>query len=63
MSDRLLAALEMWDDGVQIMRENLRRRSPHATDEEIEDQLGRWLAGPPIVASNYVLVDWPRPPR
>jgi len=63
MADRLLAALEMWDDGVQIKRENLRRRSPKETDEEIEDQLARWLEGPPGVASNYVLVDWPRPPR
>ena len=32
----------MWEDGVQIMRENLRRRSPNASEDEIEDQ----LAGP-----------------
>ena len=45
MANRLLEALEMWEGGVQIMRENLRRRSPHATNEEIEDELSRWLAG------------------
>jgi hypothetical protein len=60
---RLLDALEMWEDGVQIMRENLRRRSPHATDDEIEAELGRWLAGPDLVDSDHVIVGWPRRPR
>jgi len=63
MAGRLLEALEMWEDGVQIMRENVRRRSPHATDEEVESELARWLAGPDGVDSNYVLVEWPRRPR
>jgi len=59
-ASRLLDALEMWEHGVQIMRENLRRRAPRATDEEIEDALARWLAGPDGLDSNYVLVEWPR---
>ena len=62
-TSRLLDALEMWEDGVQIMRENLRRRAPRATDEEIEAELTRWLAGPDDIDSNYVLVEWPRRPR
>jgi hypothetical protein len=62
-ASRLLDALEMWEDGVQIMRENLRRRAPRATDEEIEAELTRWLEGPAGVDSNYVLVEWPRRPR
>jgi len=60
---RFLDALEMWEDGVQIMRENLRRRAPRATDEEIEDELARWLAGPDGLDSNYALGQWPRRPR
>jgi hypothetical protein len=62
-ASRLLDALELWEDGVQIMRENLRRRQPRAPDEEIEAELARWLAGPDGVDSNYVLVEWPRRPR
>jgi len=62
-ANRFLDALEMWEDGVQIMRENLRRRAPRATHEEIEAELARWLAGPDDIDSNYVLVEWPRRPR
>jgi len=62
-ASRLLDALEMWEDGVQIMRENLRRRAPRATDAEIEAELTRWLSGPDVLDSNYVLVEWPRRPR
>jgi hypothetical protein len=60
---RLLEALEMWEDGVQIMRDNLRRRSPRATDEEIEAELARWLERPDPVDAEYVSVAWPRRPR
>jgi hypothetical protein len=63
MANRLLEALEMWEDGVQIMRENLRRRSPHATSEEIEVELARWLAGPDLVDADHVVVGWPRQRR
>ncbi len=40
---RLRAALELHDDGVEIMRRNLRRRHPSATQAEIDDRLRRWL--------------------
>jgi hypothetical protein len=63
MASRLMEALEMWEDGVQIMRENLRRRLPRATNEEIEDELSRWLAGPDLVDSDHVVVAWPRQAR
>jgi hypothetical protein len=63
MARRLLEALEMWEDGVQIMRENLRRRSPGATDEDIATELDRWLAGADPLDSEHVLVAWPRRPR
>jgi hypothetical protein len=60
---RLLEALEMWEDGVQIMRDNLRRRSPHATDEQIEAELTRWLERPDLVDAEHVAVAWPRRAR
>jgi Rv0078B-related antitoxin len=62
-ANRLMEALEMWEDGVQIMRENLRRRSSRATNQEIEAELARWLAGPDLVDSDHVIVSWPRHPR
>lgn len=34
-AERLEAALEMWEDGVRMMRENLRRRHPAAAEAEI----------------------------
>lgn len=60
MAERLRETLEMWEDGVQIMRENLRRRFPSATPAELE--LDRWLAGPDELDSNFVRVEWPRRP-
>ncbi|MEO7731092.1 MAG: hypothetical protein ABIY55_08985 [Kofleriaceae bacterium] len=63
MAERLLETLEMWEDGVQIMRENLRRRSPSATEDELERELERWLAGPDELDANFVRGEWPRRPR
>ncbi len=62
-ASRLEAALEMWDDGVLIMRENLRRRNPGASEEQIEDALDRWLTtrpGAEFGDSDGVPVPWPR---
>ena len=42
-ASRLRAALELHDDGVEIMRHSLRRRHPSETEAEIEDRLRRWL--------------------
>jgi exonuclease VII small subunit len=58
LAERLEAALEMWEDGVQIMRENLRRRSPQASEQQIEAALGAWLADRPYDADG-VVVPWP----
>lgn len=40
---RLRMALAMFEDGVALMRQNLRRAHPEASDEEIEQRLGAWL--------------------
>jgi hypothetical protein len=36
-------ALDLFQAGVDVMRQNLRRRHPEAQDEEIERLLGDWL--------------------
>lgn len=33
----------MHEDGVALMRQNLRRRHPEATPEEVEELLAAWL--------------------
>ena len=53
-AERLQATFEMWADGVQIMREKLRRRSPHASEQQIEDELDAWLADRPYDADGIV---------
>ena len=42
-AEKLRTALQLHDDGVALMRENLRRRHPDASHEDIEAQLLTWL--------------------
>jgi hypothetical protein len=42
-AERLRIALDLADTGVDLMRENLRRRHPLASDEEIAELLRAWL--------------------
>jgi hypothetical protein len=39
----LLAAFDLHETGVEIMRQNLRRRDPAASDHDIDAQLQAWL--------------------
>ena len=41
--DSFRMALDLFQTGVDVMRQNLRRRHPEAGDEEIERMLGEWL--------------------
>ena len=41
--DRLLLALEMYDEGVELQLNNLRRRHPELDDTELDRTLDRWL--------------------
>lgn len=41
--EKLRAAVELFEMGVRLMRENLRRQFPDARHEEIEARLMRWL--------------------
>jgi hypothetical protein len=42
--DKLLAALEMYEEGIATQRLSLERRFPDATAQEIDSELNRWLA-------------------
>jgi hypothetical protein len=44
---RMRLALEMFEAGVTLMRQNLRRRNPGLGEAEIEVLLGRWLQDRP----------------
>jgi hypothetical protein len=41
--DSFRIALDLFQAGVDVMRQNLRRRHPEARNEEIERMLGEWL--------------------
>jgi hypothetical protein len=42
--DKLLAALEMYDDGVAMQRLSFQRRFPEVTEMELQRKLDGWLA-------------------
>jgi hypothetical protein len=42
-SRRFRTALDLFEAGVEMMRQNLRRRYPDASEEEIKTRLGHWL--------------------
>ncbi len=42
-NDSFRMALDLFQVGVDVMRQNLRRRHPEAPDEDIERLLGGWL--------------------
>ncbi|MCB1036568.1 MAG: hypothetical protein KDD47_22275 [Acidobacteria bacterium] len=44
---RLYTAFELFEAGVRMMRQNLRRRYPVAGDEEVEERLNAWLSDRP----------------
>ena len=39
--------LDLFDAGVQMMRQNLRRQDPDADEQEIDRRLSRWLRARP----------------
>lgn len=46
-AERLNLSLEMFDLGVEIMRQNLRRRHPDEDDAAIAKRLAAWLSERP----------------
>ena len=42
-AEKFRAALELHEAGVAVMRQNLRRRNPGASDAEIDELLSAWM--------------------
>jgi hypothetical protein len=63
---RLRIALEMFETGVEMMRQNLRRAHPTLTDAEIDGRLAAWLSERPGAEFGDAVgrrVPWPRSPE
>lgn len=45
--ERMRIAFDLYQTAEEMKRQNLRRRDPAATDEEIEKGIQRWLADRP----------------
>ena len=60
---RLRAAIEMFETGVEMMRQTLRRTNPGLTELEIEARVRAWLAerpGAPFGDAVGRPATWPR---
>lgn len=66
VGERLREAFELYDIGLAMMRQNLRRRYPADGDAEIEQRLLDWRlhrADAPNGDAEGRVVPFPRPPR
>lgn len=59
MLDRLRLTFDLYEAGEDLMRQNLRRRHPGETPEQIEERLIAWLS----VRPGATLGDSPGAPR
>ena len=63
-SQRFRTALDLFEAGVGMMRQNLRRRFPDADEKEIAERLAQWLQERPGAEHGDCTgrpVPWPRP--
>ena len=54
-SDRFEETLRLAEEGVALMRQNLRRRHPAESDGQIEERLEAWLRDRPMDAPGKVV--------
>ena len=54
-ADRFATAARMAEEGIALMRQNLRRRFPDETEEQIDWRLDEWLADRPLDAPGRVV--------
>jgi hypothetical protein len=52
---RFAQAVRMADEGIELMRQNLRRRHPEETDRQIDERLEAWLVDRPLDAPGQVV--------
>lgn len=65
-AQRLRTALGLFQAGVDMMRQNLRRADPTASEEEIRARVGSWLRtrlGAEWGDGEGRPISWPRPAR
>jgi hypothetical protein len=65
MRERLRICFDLFESGVDLMRQRLRRQYPDASDREIAERLGLWLQDRPGAEHGDGpgrLVSWPRKP-
>ncbi|WP_437489509.1 hypothetical protein WME75_10845 [Sorangium sp. So ce1014] len=63
LAENLRLAFELHDAGVALMRQNLRRRLPEASETEIDERLADWLRerpGAELGDAEGRPVPWPR---
>ena len=63
---RLRMALDLFETGVEMMRQKLRRDHPDLTDDEVEARLGAWLRERPGAEFGDAVgrpATWPRRSR
>lgn len=51
VAEAFRATLDLFDTGLDLMRQNFRRRHPEASDEDIEQRVRDWLLERPGAAS------------
>jgi hypothetical protein len=62
-AERLRLALDLFEAGEAMMRQNLKRRFPNAADSEIEERLKEWLSSRPGAEDGDArgrVVSWPK---
>ena len=53
-ASRLLAALDLMELGIELMRQNIARRNPEASEQEVNVELQRWIEGrAPVLSTSW----------
>ncbi len=60
LAERFRTTIDLHEAGVQLMRQNLRRRYPDEDDAQIARRLEAWLLGPPLEIPHHRRIPWPR---
>ncbi|MBL8137212.1 MAG: hypothetical protein JNL48_11370 [Acidobacteria bacterium] len=43
LAERLMVAADLWEAGVAIRRQSIRREHPHASEADVSRVVGEWL--------------------
>jgi hypothetical protein len=59
VAERLRAALDLMEAGIEMMRQRIRREHPELSADEVADRMAHWLQDRPTDAPGRQ-VGWPR---